>query len=158
MYRTWQEIIQNEPGLNDLLYNKKIASSIWKLIGAKNLSNVEFDPNTLMIKNYSGCDGLTFKLIVTSNADENYILEFRFFFDPFIFPDNFQRLDASAGIAKKNLPLATRIELRILRKIFEEVKLFSDDEFARTHSSRKKHKVIIWTSNTDCFDRASSNN
>ena len=134
-------------GLQQLFFGGGLITAIRKLILHKGLTNVEFNENTLQIKEFAGGDhGLLFRLKITTDAGVTNTVEFRMFLSCFLMRHQFSIIDKEAGLLNKDLDLADLIRLRILYVIFSQVKFYSIQEKAVNWCNRKTHVSTVWTS------------
>ena len=137
---------QEAKELQALFFGGGIITAIRKLILQKHLTNVEFDENTLQIKEFIGGDhGLVFRLRITTDANITNTVEFRLFFNCFLLRHQFSKIDKEAGLKDKDLDLADLIRLRILYVIFDQVKFYSIQDKAVNWCNRKTHVSTVWT-------------
>lgn len=136
--------IEEAKELRKLLYDGGIVAAIKKLLLVKHF-NTKLDDSSVETRKYCDDDGLTFRLEVTTEANINYTIEFRFFFNNLVPKQCFEAIDTKAGLKNKELSWVELVTLRVLYVIYEQVKFFSIDANAKRICNKKTRVATVWT-------------
>ena len=146
-------IIRSDPALERLLYTDEMLNAIYKYVKEK-FSNVIFDPfSGKLYTNAAGVPSIAFEVTVNT-TDRNFVarIQFRFFLDDLIPKENYTVIDKRGGYIDQldKLSAAGRVKLRILRIVYEQLKLFTDATYAKGHCA-KNGNCTVWTSGPSGF-------